>query len=74
MAKDYEVGNPRLDTEISDTGTGFTKVWEVPYTVTQGPAAGTRGSIRVPANQYSAENVHAAIAQAVQVHHDVMSG
>jgi hypothetical protein len=72
MAQDYSVQAPRLDTEISETGTGFTKVWEVPYTVTAGPAKGTRGSIRVPASEYNADNVHAAIAQAVQVHHEVM--
>jgi hypothetical protein len=72
-AKDYVVGNPRLDTEISDTGTGFSKVWEVPYTVTDGPASGTRGVVRVPASAYTAENVHALIAQAVQVHHEVMA-
>jgi hypothetical protein len=74
MAKDYEVGNPRLDTEISDTGTGFAKVWEVPYTVTDGPAAGTRGHVRIPTANYTADNVHSAIRSAVDTHHEVMSG
>ena len=72
MAKDYTVGNPRLDTEISDTGTGFTKVWEVPYTVTDGPASGTKGNVRIPAAMYNADNVHSAIRTAVDAHHEVM--
>jgi len=73
MASDYQVGNPQLQTEISDSGTGFTKAWEVPYTVTSGPAQGTKGAVRVPADQYSADAVHTLIRQAVDVHHEVMS-
>jgi len=73
MATDYTVGHPRMDTEISDTGTGFKTVWEVPYTVTKGAAEGTQGKVRVPATQYNADNVHAAIRAAVDTHHAVMS-
>jgi hypothetical protein len=72
MPKDYTVGNPRLDTEISEAGTGFTKVWEVPYKITDGPAAGTQGHVRIPADVYDADNVHDAIKQAVATHHEVM--
>jgi hypothetical protein len=72
MALDYTVGNPRLDTEISDTGTGFIKVWEVPYTITKGPAQGTKGVVRIPADEYSADSVHATIGQAVGIHQQVL--
>lgn len=72
MAADYRVGNPTLETEISDTGTGFSKSWKVPYTVTDGPASGTHGHVMVPAENYSADNVHAAIQTAVKTHHEVM--
>lgn len=72
MPKDYSVGNPTLDTEISDSGTGFHKVWEVPYTVTDGAASGTKGHVRIPADSYDADTVHSAIRQAVDTHHAVM--
>lgn len=72
MAKDYTVGNPRLSTEISDTGTGFVKTWTVPYTITSGAATGTRGEVTVPADQYTADNVHGAIQTAVAVHQEVL--
>lgn len=72
MAKDYKVGNPTLETNISDIGTGFTKSWKVPYQITDGPAKGTVGHVSIPADQYDADTVHSAISQAVKVHHEVM--
>lgn len=74
MAADYKVGNPILETNISDTGTGFVTSWKVPYKITDGAAKGTTGHVLVPADQYDAPTVHAAIRQAVDVHHSVMSG
>ena len=73
MAKGYRVGIPRLDQEISASGTGFTKVWEIPYSVTSGPATGTEAYIRIPAAEYSPDIVGAAIEHAVAVHHEIMS-
>ena len=72
MAKDYSVGRPSLETEISDDGMGFSKLWKVPYTVTSGPATGVKGHVMVPVEQYNANNVHMAIATAVNFHQDVM--
>lgn len=73
MAADYIVGNPVLETEISEAGTGFSKVWRVPYKITDGPAKGTAAHVMIPAENYNAENVHAAIGSAVRTHHEVMS-
>jgi hypothetical protein len=69
---DYQLHNPTLDTQLSDTGTGFDKIWKVPYTVTSGPAMGTRGHVTVPAEQYDADTVHGLVQQAVATHQDVM--
>jgi len=72
MAKDYKVGNPTLETNISEAGTGFVKSWKVPYTVTDGPAKGTTGHVMIGTEDYNADNVHAAIGTAVNVHQQVM--
>jgi hypothetical protein len=73
VATDYKVGNPTMETNISEQGTGFVTSWKVPYKVTSGPASGTQGHVLVPTDQYNAETVHSAIRQAVDVHHQVMS-
>lgn len=73
MASDYKVGHPTLETAINEEGSGFVTNWKVPYTVTSGAAEGVRGHILIPADKYNAENVHSHIAQAVAVHHSVMS-
>ena len=72
MASDYTVGNPSMETSISDAGTGFVQSWKVPYKVTDGAAKGTVGHVLIPADQYNAATVHGAIRQAVDVHHQVM--
>lgn len=74
MASDYKVGNPSMQTDISEHGTGFVTSWKVPYTVTDGAAKGTTGHVLVPADQYNAATVHGAIRKAVDTHHSVMSG
>lgn len=65
----WHVTSQNLTTTISDSGTGFESVWEVRYQVDSGPAAGTSSMVRVPASQYNAANVKAAIdAQVYHVH------
>jgi hypothetical protein len=65
----WHVTSQNLTTTISDSGTGFESVWEVRYAVDSGPATGTTGTVRVPAAQYNAANVKAAIdAQVYHVH------
>lgn len=66
-------GGQRLTTQISQAGNGFEDVWEVTYQIDTGPAAGTQGLIRVPAGQYNAETVKAAVNALVQHQHNVAS-
>jgi hypothetical protein len=61
----WTITGQRLDTELSDTGTGFTPVWRVSYKVTSGPATGTTGYINVPADQHNADTVAKAVSAAV---------
>lgn len=62
-------GGQRLTSQLTSAGNGFIDVWEVPYQVDNGPAAGTVGTVRVPASQYNADVVKAAIdAQVIHVH------
>jgi len=69
MADTWQVTGQRLDTELSDNGTGFTPVWRVSYTVTSGAAKGTKGYVNVPADQYNADTVQQAInAQVTHLH------
>lgn len=63
----------RLTTQISAAGNGFQDVWEVTYQIDTGPAAGTEGIVRVPAGQYNAETVKAAINAQVTHQHGVAS-
>ena len=73
MSKDYVLKPPRQDTELSESGTGFVTVWQVPYRIIDGPATGTEGYVRIPAAQYSPDFVGAAVEHAVKVHQEVMT-
>lgn len=66
-------GGQRLTTQLTPAGTGFTDVWEVTYIIDSGPGAGTGGQVRVPAAQYNAETVKAAINAQVTHLHNVAS-
>lgn len=61
----------RLTTELSQVGTGFRDVWEVPYVIDSGPARGTTGKVNIPADQYNAETVQATINAIVVHNHNV---
>ncbi len=61
----------RLSTELSPAGAGFHDVWEVTYEVTDGPAKGTVGMVKVPSETYSAEAVKEAVDAAVEHLHNV---
>jgi hypothetical protein len=69
----WSITGQRLDTELSDTGTGFTTVWRVSYKVTSGPATGTTGYVNIPADQHNADTVAKAINAAVY-HLDKVAG
>jgi len=66
-------GGQRLTTEISPAGNGFQDVWEVTYMIDTGPAQGTQAIVRVPASQYNAETVKAAINAQVTHQHNIAS-
>lgn len=63
----------RLTTQITTTGRGFIDVWEIPYVIDSGPAAGLEGMVRVPADRYNAEVVKATINAIVAHNHAVGS-
>jgi hypothetical protein len=65
MAKDYKITRQTLDTDINPEGTGFERVWQTHYKVTNGAATGTTGFVRMPTDMHNAENVHAAVSTAV---------
>lgn len=73
MADMWTVTSQQLDTQLSDSGTGFQTVWKVNYQVTSGPASNTRGTVVIPTEQYNAETVKAAIDAAVY-HLDKVAG
>lgn len=73
MADMWHVTSQTLSTELSDSGTGFTPVWQVKYLVDSGKAKGTRGQVNVPAEQYNKDTVKAAIDAAVY-HLDQVAG
>lgn len=55
----------RQTTQLAANGTGFVNIWEITYRVTGGPATGTQGVFRIPADLYTADNVKAGIQAAV---------
>jgi len=65
MADMWHVKSQVQDTVLSDTGSGFTHVWEVTYVVDGGPATGTVGKVRIPVEQFSADIVKSTIDAAV---------
>lgn len=73
MADKWIVTSQNLDQVLSDTGTGFEKVWQVNYKVTEGPAKGTRGHVVIPVAEYSADTVFKTISAAVY-HVDQVAG
>lgn len=71
MADTWHVTAQSLQTELSESGTGFTTVWKVQYKVDSGPAEGTTGYVNIPASQYNKDTVTKAIAAAVYHLHQV---
>lgn len=65
MADMWEIKAQTEDTQISDTGPGFTTVRKVTYRVTSGPAKGTQGTVSIPIDEYNAQTVKNAIDAAV---------
>lgn len=58
----------RQSTQLSPSSTGFVNVWQVPYTITAGPASGVSGQVMIPEGLYNEANVRAAVQAAVDAH------
>jgi hypothetical protein len=71
MADTWHITGQQLQTELSESGTGFDTVWRVNYTVDSGAAVGTKGYVNVPAAQYNKDTVQKAVAAAVYHLHQV---
>ena len=56
---------------LAPGGAGLVDVYQVPYVIDTGPAAGHTASVQVPVSQYSRESVTAAIAAQVAQTHGV---
>lgn len=55
----------RQSTQLAPTGVGFSDVWEITFQVDTGPAQGTIGTVRIPVDLYTPDNVRATIGDAV---------
>lgn len=51
----------RQSTQLAPTGVGFADVWEITFQVDSGPATGTIGTVRVPVDLYTPDNVRDTI-------------
>lgn len=58
-------------TTLKRGGTGITDVYEVPYMIDTGPAAGHTGSVTIDATAFNPANVAAAINQQTGAVHAV---
>lgn len=58
---------------LAPGGTGLQEVYVIPYQITAGAAKGHTGSVRLPPDDYTPDNVRQAIDDAVRTTHDVAS-
>jgi hypothetical protein len=58
-------------TVLKPGGAGLLDVFLVPYRIDTGPAVGHTGQVQIPADQYTADNVRAAVQLAVDATHGV---
>lgn len=56
-------------TTLKRGGTGVTDIYDVPYVIDSGPAAGHQGSVQIDAGSFNQANVTAAINQQVGAVH-----
>jgi hypothetical protein len=61
MATKYTITMQKQDSVINPAGTNFDDIWEVHYKVTDGPARGTAGVVKVSESDHNAAFVDAAI-------------
>lgn len=69
----HVLGPGREETQLSDTGPGWSQVFVVPFAITTGPAKGQHFSVRVPPEDYTPDAIRRHIEGWVQVHHNVAS-
>ncbi len=66
-------GGQVLTTDIAPSGTGFIDIWEVTYMIDSGPARGSTGKVRIPADVATPGLVRDTIAEQVSHMHGVAS-
>lgn len=71
MAAKYKVLSQKQDTVINPSGTNFDDIWEVHYQVTDGPAKGTNGVVKVSESDHNAKAVDQAISDKIASLSDV---
>jgi hypothetical protein len=70
MADTWIITGQRQTTTLAGNGNGFVDIWEITFRITGGPAQGSNGTFRIPADLYNVDNVRAG----VQAQADQMSG
>lgn len=71
MADSWTITAQTQREQLNAAGTNFETVMEISFQVTSGPAAGTTGQIKVPANTYNADNVKALVQEQVDTLNEV---
>lgn len=66
MADNYKIVSQRQNTQISPAGLGFIDVWDITYTVTDGPSKGTTASITVPEADHNAPYIKQTIEDKIK--------
>lgn len=67
MADTYTVGSGKQDVVLNPNGAGFKSVWEFPVTVTGGPAQGTHFTVTLDSVGMTADKVHQAITDQLEI-------
>lgn len=62
-----------VEPQLNAAGNGIEDVHSIPYTITTGPAEGSRRTVKVPHSNYTVANVQAAIESDVNMAHDIAS-
>lgn len=65
--------NITTETRLHPNGTGIQDVHVVPYRIESGPAKGVIRSVKVPTEEFNADNVKLAIEDDVNKTHDIAS-
>jgi hypothetical protein len=70
---DWEVDGPsvRQEDTLGPGMSGLMETYVVPYKITSGPARGHTGSVRIPADEFTEDNVREAVSRATSAVHRI---